>query len=143
MSIRRKSRELALQALYQSEFTGRPATDWFALFCDHFEVSRKAVPYGRDLVTGVTTHLDEIDRVIQGHAEHWRVGRMSLIDRNILRLATFELWFIHDMPASVVINEALEIAKRFSTDEAAPFINGILDAIKKSVLANRESVKEL
>jgi transcription antitermination protein NusB len=138
MSLRRKSRELALQALYQSELSGRTPDEGFALLCDHFEVNKKAVLYGRELVTGITAHLEEIDRLIQSHAEHWRLGRMSLVDRNILRLATFELYFQQDVPASVAINEALEIAKRFSTDEAAPFINGILDAIKKSVPGNQQ-----
>ena len=137
MSMRRKSRELALQSLYQSELAGQPAAATFDLLCDHFEVNRKAVPYAKELVIGVGDRLGEIDRLIQQHSEHWRLGRMSVIDRNILRLATCELAFREDVPASVAINEALEIAKRFSTDEAAPFINGILDAIRKSVL--RES----
>jgi transcription antitermination protein NusB len=139
MSMRRKSRELALQALYQSELAGRPVDDALALLCDHFEVSKRAVPYACELVAGIVARLEEIDKLIQSHAEHWRLGRMSLIDRNILRLATFELCFQEDVPASVAINEALEIAKRFSTDEAAPFINGILDAVKKTVLAEQQS----
>jgi transcription antitermination protein NusB len=133
--MRRKSRELALQALYQSELAGRPAEDALLLLCDHFEVSRKSIPYARELVTGVAARLEEIDKLIQTHAEHWRLGRMSLIDRNILRLATLEICHHPDVPPSVAINEALEIAKRYSTDEAAPFINGILDAVKKTVLA--------
>jgi N utilization substance protein B len=142
MSTRRKSRELALQSLYQSELSGRPVVATFELLCAHFEVNRKAVPYAKELVAGVADRFAEIDGLIQKHAEHWRLGRMSVIDRNILRLATFELAFREDVPASVAINEALEIAKRFSTDEAAPFINGILDAIRKSVLASGESGKK-
>lgn len=142
MSTRRKSRELALQSLYQTELNGQDLAAAFDLLCSHFEVNRKAVPYARELVAGVADRLDEIDTLIQRHAEHWRLGRMSVVDRNILRLATFELAFREGVPASVVINEALEIAKRFSTDEAAPFINGILDAIRKSVLAGAESSKE-
>jgi len=142
MSLRRKARELALQCFYQSELSGQPAEETFVFFCDHFEVNKKAVPYARELVLGVAGHLDEIDRQIQAHAANWRISRMSVIDRNILRLATFELCYQQGVPASVAINEALEIAKRYSTDEAAPFINGILDAIKKSVLADQESVNK-
>jgi transcription antitermination protein NusB len=141
MSTRRKSRELALQSLYQSELGDRPAVASFDLLCDHFEVNRKAVSYARELVAGVADRLGEIDGLIQQHSEHWRLGRMSVIDRNILRLATCELVFREDVPASVAINEALEIAKGFSTDEAAPFINGILDAIRKSVLRGGEPGK--
>lgn len=142
MSTRRKSRELALQSLYQTELNGQALVAAFDLLCSHFKVNRKAVPYARELIAGVADRLDEIDALIQKHAEHWRLGRMSVVDRNILRLATLELAFREDVPASVVINEALEIAKRFSTDEAAPFINGILDAIRKSVLAGAQSGKE-
>jgi N utilization substance protein B len=142
MSARRKSRELALQSLYQSELSGQPLAVTFDVLCDHFEVNHKAVPYAKELVAGVADRLDKIDGLIQDCAQHWRLERMSVIDRNILRLATFELVFKEDVPASVIINEALEIAKRFSTDEAAPFINGILDAIRKSVLVSGESGKE-
>ena len=141
MSARRKSRELALQTLYQSELSGQSLVGTFDGLCAHFEVSRKAVPYARELVAGVADRRARIDGLIQEHAQHWRLGRMSVIDRNILRLATFELVFGEQVPPSVIINEALEIAKRFSTDEAAPFINGILDAIRKSVLSDGESGK--
>jgi len=103
--------------------------DW-ELFCRSFEAGARAMPYGRTLVEGIFRHLDEIDTLLAEHSHHWRVERMSAVDRNILRLAVFELRYSGDVPAQVAINEALEIAKRYSIADSAAFINGILDAIQ-------------
>ncbi len=142
MSIRRHARELALQSLYQSELNGKPLGESFALLRDHFEANKRALPYAGELVAGLVAELGEIDRRISGQADNWRMERMSLIDRNIIRIAAYELCFRPDIPVRVVINEALEVAKRFSTDEAAPFINGILDAIGKTVPRPADSATE-
>ncbi|WP_310601067.1 transcription antitermination factor NusB [Desulfobulbus sp.] len=135
MGLRRKSRELALQFLFSHDFQERTnaaealVRDW-EFFCQSFEAGPKAIPYGRVLVEGISSHLDEIDTLLAGHSHHWRVERMSAVDRNILRIAVFELRYSGDVPAQVAINEALEIAKRYSIDDSVAFINGVLDAIQ-------------
>ena len=141
MGTRRKSRELALQALYQEELSGQAGLVDFAEFCSHFQANKKAFPYAKKLVDGVLGQRDAINQLISRYAENWRLERMSVIDRNILRLAVFEIHFQDDVPASVAINEAVEIAKRYSTDESGSFINGILDAMartEKSVAGSRK-----
>jgi N utilization substance protein B len=131
MGTRRKSRELVLQALYQEELVGQTGLMDFEEFCSHFQVSKKSIPYAKKLLDGVQEKQEAINQLISRYAENWRLERMSVIDRNILRLAVYELHYQDDIPTSVVINEAVEIAKRFSTDDSGPFINGILDGMAK------------
>ncbi|MBU0730498.1 MAG: transcription antitermination factor NusB [Proteobacteria bacterium] len=138
MGLRRRAREMALQVLYQSELTDVVATDVFEQFCDNFEFNKKAIPYGRQLVYGVTQHLEDVNGLIKKHAVNWRIERMSMIDKCILRIAVFEMIHLEQVPESVAINEALEIARRYSTDEAVPFINGILDAIHLSLKKTKD-----
>lgn len=135
MGLRRKSRELALQFLFSHDFQERARTPELLtremdLFCHSFEVGQKAMPYGRQLIEGICAHADDIDRLLADHSHNWRVERMSSVDRNILRIAVFEMRYSRDIPAQVAINEALEIAKRYSIQESVAFINGILDAIQ-------------
>ena len=135
MGIRRKSRELALQFLFSRDFQERSntpeavATD-LDTFCLLFDVNRKALDYGRYLVMGISQNLVEIDTLLAEHSHNWRVERMSMVDRNILRIAVFEMRYTDEAPAQVAINEALEIAKRYSVEESVPFVNGILDAVQ-------------
>ncbi|MDD5758133.1 MAG: transcription antitermination factor NusB [Desulfobulbaceae bacterium] len=129
MGSRRKSRELTLQALYQAEISGTEPLEQFALFCDNFQVNQKVIPQAQELLEGIAAHAAEIDAVISQYTKNWRVGRMSVVDRNLIRLGAYEVLFRDDVPATVAINEAIEIAKRYSTDDAPSFINGILDAI--------------
>jgi len=136
MGTRRKSRELALQALYQGEMAG--LLD-FGEFSTHFQVSKKAIPYAMKLFGGVQEKKEEINQLISRYAENWRLERMSVIDRNILRLAVFELHYQDDVPVSVAINEAVEIAKRYSTDDSGSFINGILDTMAKAEISGAEN----
>lgn len=131
MGIRRKSRELALQALYQEELAGQTAILDFEEFCVHFQINKKTIPYARKLLNGVNEQKQAIDKLISRYAENWRLERMSVIDRNILRLAVFEMYYQNDVPVSVAINEAVEISKRYSTDDSGSFINGILDGITR------------
>lgn len=131
MGTRRKAREVVLQALYQDELLQPGDRFSFERFCRHFQVNKKAIPYARTLLGGIREKVGDIDQRIANHAENWRLERMSLVDRNILRLAVFELIYQNDIPASVAINEAVEIAKRYSTDDSGPFINGILDAMAR------------
>jgi N utilization substance protein B len=135
MGTRRKSRELALQALYQNELAGQAGLLDFEQFCVHFQVNKKAIPYARRLLEGVLEKREEINQLISRYAENWRLERMSVIDRNILRLAVYELHYQGDVPTSVAINEAVEIAKRYSTDDSGPFINGILDGMAREEIA--------
>lgn len=93
------------------------------------------VNFARLLLTRTVDHVEEIDAVIQRHAEHWRVDRMAVVDRNLIRLATQEFIYDKETPKNVVINEAIEIARRFSSQESPQFINGILDSIKKELEA--------
>ena len=135
MGLRRKSRELALQFLFSHDFQERGcAPDLMdrelELFCHSFDVGQKAMAYGRQLIEGIHAHADDIDRLLAGHSHNWRVERMSSVDRNILRIAVFEMRYSREIPAQVAINEALEIAKRYSLQDSVAFINGILDAIQ-------------
>ena len=129
---RRKARECALQMLFAAdvvknslEFSTQDY--WNELGDDDFD--EKTKNFANDLVLGTLKHNAAIDDKIRTRAEHWRIERMAVVDRNVLRLAVYEFLF-QDTPHTVVINEALEIARRFSTFEATQFINGILDAIK-------------
>jgi N utilization substance protein B len=127
---RREAREVALQALYLLDVAaaGDPASD-LKLFWEHFEHGREDRGFARELVEGVQAHRERIDALIGDTAWHWRLARLSRVDLNLLRLATFELLACPDIPASVTINEAIEIARRFGSEDSAAFVNGILDAI--------------
>jgi transcription antitermination protein NusB len=138
MGTRRKSRELALQALYQGEQAGQNGLLVFEEFCAHFQVNKKSIPYAKKLLDGVQEKADAINQLISKYAENWRLERMSVIDRNILRLAVYEVHYQDDVPTSVAINEAVEIAKRYSTDDSGPFINGILDSMAKEEASGPE-----
>lgn len=93
---------------------------------------REAFAYSKKLVEGTETHRDEVDELIRGQADNWRLERMSVVDRNILRLAVFELLFESDVPKRVVLDEAIELAKRFGSDQSSRFVNGILDGLLRS-----------
>jgi N utilization substance protein B len=103
------------------------------------EVGDVAQDFSNQLALGTISHITEIDELIKKRAENWRISRMAVVDRNILRLAIFEFLYQADTPKTVVINEALEIARRFSTFEATQFINGILDAIKRDLDAGHNA----
>jgi N utilization substance protein B len=123
--------------LYQYD-VGKQAPDAIVdLFWDMNEQPAKVHEFADVLFRGTIARLKEIDRLIQSHTRNWRLSRMAAVDRNVLRLAVFELLADASTPDTVVINEALEIAKRFSTDESAQFVNGILDSIKNDLLQER------
>ncbi|MCX5875500.1 MAG: transcription antitermination factor NusB [Deltaproteobacteria bacterium] len=133
MGNRRKARELALNALFQGEMTATSAVENFPLLCENFEINKKAIPYGRELVYGITDKRDALDAKIEESAVNWRVSRMSVLDRNIIRLAAYEMMFKEDVPPRVAIDEAIELAKRYCAEDSPGFINGILDAILKNI----------
>ncbi len=135
---RRKGRELAVQALYQIEMTSDPSVAAVDLFLQHFEGNAKAKEFARRLVSGTISQRAEIDRLIDLVTVNWKIERLAKVDLLILRVATYELVFCADIPASVSLNEAVEIAKRFGSEESASFINGELDHIAKTHCAKAE-----
>lgn len=133
MGYRRKGRELAIQILYEMEMKDVEPKSVLDLFWRHEEVSDDVKKFTMDLVEGIFRNRREIDQVIEKHSLHWKLPRMAVVDRNILRLGVYELLYLHDIPTSVALNEAIEIAKKFGTEDSGAFINGILDNIAEDV----------
>src|SRR5882762_1837716 len=135
MGSRRKARECALQMLFAADVSQTPPDELVKTYWSELgetEIEDAAREFATRLAMGTLAHTEALDERIRQRAEHWRISRMAIVDRNILRLAVFE--FLHEpTPRTVAINEALEIARRFSTYEATQFINGILDAIKRDL----------
>jgi transcription antitermination factor NusB len=128
---RSQCREWALQFLYQADFVGGRSPEELAGFWAHFHPEGPGVPaYLRALVAGVAAHQEELDALIARHSEHWRLERMTVVDRNLLRLAAYELLYEAKIPPKVVINEAVELAKQFGSEDSGAFVNGILDQIR-------------
>ena len=139
MGTRRKARECALQMLFAADVAKTQAgvlTNNYWNELGEPELDERTREFANNLVVGAIRDLQTIDDRIRTRAEHWRIERMAIVDRNILRLAVYEFLF-SDTPHTVVINEALEIARRFSSYEATQFINGILDAIKHDLDKNQ------
>jgi transcription antitermination protein NusB len=130
---RSRCREWALQFLYQAEFAGQRRIEDLGRFWSYFQEGDAVPAYLAELVEGVAAHLDELDALIGRHSEHWRLSRMTLVDRNLLRLAIYELVYQPQIPPKVVINEAVEMAKRYGTEASGAFVNGLLDQIRVSV----------
>lgn len=135
MGVRRKARERALQALFFADMCRYDSREALDLFCTHFNPAEPILSFFTQLTDGVMTHQGSIDRIIERFSKHWKLGRMSCVDRNILRLAVFELLSCPDIPAKVSINEAIEIGKKFGTEDSGAFINGILDSIRMAMEA--------
>ncbi len=133
MGHRRKARELAVQILYQMEMKGAEPKVVFELFWEAESVPPDIRQFTTDLVEGTYRNRKEIDELIEKHSLHWKLNRMAVVDRNILRLGVYELLYLHDVPTSVILNEAIEIAKKFGTEESGAFINGILDNVAKEI----------
>ncbi len=134
MGTRRKSRELALQMLFQSDM-GKQNADHVrkTFWAEHGSASAEVRGFADDLFRVATDRVAEIDKLIEKHAEHWRMDRMAAVDRNLLRAAVAELMSYPDTPRAVVINEALEIARKFSSPESVHFVNGVLDSVGKEL----------
>ncbi len=130
---RSRCRELALQVLYQAEFAGRRREEDLVRFWEHFQKPVRVPPYLKELVLGVAGHLAELDALIARYSEHWRLERMVAVDRNLLRLAIYELLYQPGIPPKVVINEAVELAKKYGTEVSGAFVNGILDKVRAEV----------
>jgi N utilization substance protein B len=125
---RRRSREMALQVLYQMEHGNASAEEALALFVGNFDAPQRQLNYTRNLVLGIAEHAAEIDEALSNVSRRWKLTRMARVDRNILRLAGYEIMFTEGkVPPKVAINEAVELAKRFSGDDSPSFINAVLD----------------
>jgi N utilization substance protein B len=139
MGNRRRSRELAMQALYQMEMIQDHSKEAVELFCKHFGVTENVKPFFLRLVEGVKKVQHEIDPLIKSFSENWKISRMSRADRNIMRIAVYELLYCDDIPPKVSINEAIDIGKKYGTEDSGPFINGILDSIRISLEKENQS----
>lgn len=138
-SSRHRSREAALQVLYAVDVARRRPTgstpsaqESFEAVAEHFELPEGARAFAKELVTGVVARREELDRILTRHATHWRIERMGAIERNVLRLALYEL-ADGDAPAEVVLDEAVELAKRFGGEQSPAFVNGVLDAALRAL----------
>jgi N utilization substance protein B len=136
MTSRREARRQAIDVLYQADVT---ATDPRVVLVEWHAAGHDLDPFAEELVEGVAGHRDEIDAVLISHAENWTLERMASVDRNILRVAVFELLHRPDTPPNVAISEAVEIAKRLSTEESGRFVNGILGRIAREPALDDEA----
>jgi len=133
MGSRRRSRELAMQALFYMDKCRNNSEERLKLFCDNFNPAEDIIPFFERLVRGVTCSGQELDSIIEQFSSNWKINRMSCVDRNIMRIAVYELLWCNDIPAKVSINEAIDIGKKYGTEESGPFINGILDSIRDAI----------
>jgi transcription antitermination protein NusB len=147
MGQRRKSREIALQMLYQMEMTGQPPHLVIELYYEvassdlekNPDLAEAVRPFAEHLLNGVFAHRDELDKMIVSASENWRIERMSIIDRNVLRIALFEMLYCHEIPPKVSINEAIDLGKTFGSPDSGAFINGILDHLLPEINRTREA----
>jgi N utilization substance protein B len=135
MGSRRKARELAMQMLFQWELGGHSPEHVVSSFLHAQRIDPEVEAFARSLFEGTVSEVEALDHRVREQAEHWRLERMAAVDRNLLRVALYELLHFPETPPAVVINEALEIARRFSGKDSVEFINGVLDAIRKTLPA--------
>ncbi|MGH7805848.1 MAG: transcription antitermination factor NusB [Candidatus Binatia bacterium] len=137
MGAGRKGRELAVQALYRMELTGDESASGSAGLWEHFESTAEARDFASSLVNGVVAERSAIDELLVQVLENWSVARLSRVDLNVLRVGAYELLHPGEVPTAVVLDEAIEVARRFGGEEAALFVNGVLDRV-----ADRLGVRE-
>ena len=135
MGQRRKARECALQILFQLEFNSGDPQDLLKVYWEHQKASRPIREYGTWIVETILGHGKAIDEAIQAASKNWRLARMAVVDRNILRIAVCELLYEPALVPAIVMDEAIEIAKRYSGEESAVFVNGVLDAVVRRLAA--------
>ncbi len=126
---RRKARELALKMLYQMELNGGDAETALRKFCEIFPYQKEIVDYSRFLLVGINREQRRLDQYIEKASEHWKLSRFTYVDKNILRIGAYEMLFSPDVPPKVAIDEAIELGKKFGSEDSKDFINGILDRI--------------
>jgi len=133
VGVRREARELALQLLYAMELNPIDIEEGLRLSRENSRASEGARLFAEELVAGVMANRSAIDKKIRGQSKNWAISRMAKVDLNILRLALFELMFREDIPRNVTINEAIEVAKKFGSEESSAFINGMLDEMDADI----------
>ena len=133
MGTRRQARELAMQALFYMDIRKDASEAMLENFCGCFCPSKKSRPFFRKLVNGVLETKDQIDALVERYSQNWNISRMSCVDRNVMRVAVYEIIYCHDIPPKVSINEAVDIGKKFGTQESGAFINGIMDSIRETL----------
>jgi transcription antitermination protein NusB len=140
MGSRHQARERALQVLFQYDIHGKPGL-WLDMFWKENEAPDEVKAFAERLVAGVLDKKKELDTLIGKYATNWKISRMPIVDRNILRAGVYELLWMDEVPAKVTVNEAIELAKSFGDDDASKFVNGILDQVlnKESTLAAKRS----
>jgi len=131
MGNRHKAREFTLQILFQHDFTGASIREIRLLFWHDINTPSDVRDFSDRLVDGVTDHFEEIDGLLSSYSENWTLERMTGVDRNILRIAVYEVLYCDEIPKNVTINEAVEIGKRFGSEDSGAFINGIIDKIAR------------
>lgn len=131
--VRRKARTLALQALYEIDISGHKADDVTERVLDEADLAEENKTFVRDIVFGVIANKEKLDQSIREHAPAWPIEQLPVIDRNILRLAIFEILIDNRVPVKVAINEAVELAKTFGADRSSKFVNGVLGSISTLV----------
>jgi len=129
MRQRRKAREIALQVLYQLDVLQIDVEEAIELFWENFDAPGEVRNFSHQLIAGTWSNVDEIDRHISSCSENWSIARMSKVDKNILRMAVYELLYCPDIPPKVTLNEAIDLGKVYGSENSGSFINGILDAL--------------
>ena len=133
MGTRRQAREIAMQALFYMDMRSNVSVEMLEHFCGNFSPSKKTQPFFLKLVNGVLGAIDELDTLIERFSKNWDINRMSGVDRNVMRIAVFELLYCDDIPPKVSINEAVDVGKKFGSEESGAFINGIMDSIREEL----------
>ncbi|TWI76785.1 NusB antitermination factor [Desulfobotulus alkaliphilus] len=142
MGYRRRAREQALQLLFSMDLRGDYSGQMKNLFCHAFIPEDATITLFETLVQGILDHREVLDRTIEQFSSNWRIPRMGRVDRNVLRMAVFEMFYLPDIPDKVSINEAIDLAKKYGTRDSGGFVNGILDSIRKHRETGREGILE-
>jgi N utilization substance protein B len=141
MGNRRRARELAMQALFYMDMRQGDPSEMLDHYCRCFAPPRKILPFFLKLVQGVLDSKPQLNEIIENFSSNWKVHRMSCVDRNVMRIAVYELMFCDEIPSKVSINEAVDVGKKFGTEESGAFINGILDSIRIAIEENQFPLK--
>jgi N utilization substance protein B len=141
MGSRRRSRELALQALFYMDISKCCSPEMLERFCENFPPPLQAQPFFFKLVNGVIEAKTEIDALIERFSKIWKIERMSCVDRNVIRIAVYEMLGCPDIPPKVSINEAVDVGKKYGSEESGAFINGIIDSIRMAIEGQEVAVK--
>jgi len=130
-----------MQALFYMDMRNDASVEMLERFCGNFNPSKKVRPFFRRLVIGVLETSSELDALIEQYSKNWDIDRMSCVDRNVMRIAVFELLYCDDIPPKVSINEAIDVGKKFGTEESGAFINGIMDSIRGELEKNGKLIR--